>query len=393
MSRKNLRITPNEGQLGKTLEVLEISGPRRNTARRRTSVSAEPVDVSSMSAVTTRIIKKSEQEQKQIRAAVKTNFLFTSLTEEQMSMVVDAMELKKVAAGTNIIKQGEDGEEFFVIDEGECECFLDFKNGEPPKMVKHYQRGESFGELALMYNTTRAASIQAKTAVTLWVMDRATFRKVLMYTTSQKRSQYEDFLAKVPLLASMDSYERSKVADSLREVTYNNGERIITEGGTVDRSFFILASGGAAATKIIDGQSQVVMEYKVGDFFGELALLNDQPRAATVVAVGTTKVVALDRESFIRVLGPVEGLIGMSKGRYVTAEENVRKGLGSMTLSPSIRTLSPSGFDMSPAFSPMASPSNVLLSPMNSPMGNGRFSPRPPNDRRPPKFFAANGSV
>lgn len=65
-----------------------------------------------------------------------------------------------------------------------CECYLDLGNGEPPKMVKSYEHGESFGELALMYNTPRAASIRAKTNCILWAMDRTTFQKVKPTSTA-----------------------------------------------------------------------------------------------------------------------------------------------------------------------------------------------------------------
>ena len=125
------------------------------------------------------VILKSEKEKERIGAAVKSNFLFTSLDEEQMKTVVDAMKLHQYKAGDTVIKQGDDGDEFFVLENGTCECYLNhvLDDDGKPKMVKTYESGESFGELALMYNTPRAASIVAKTDAALWAMDRATFRK------------------------------------------------------------------------------------------------------------------------------------------------------------------------------------------------------------------------
>ena len=58
-----------------------------------------------------------------------------------------------------MIRQGEDGNELFVVDEGELGCYKRFKKDEPEKFLKTYYPGESFGELALLYNTPRAASI------------------------------------------------------------------------------------------------------------------------------------------------------------------------------------------------------------------------------------------
>lgn len=60
--------------------------------------------------------------------------------------------------------------------------------------------GGSFGELALIYGTPRAASIEAKTDVKLWAIDRDTYRRILMGQFIKKRKTYEEFLSKVKIL-------------------------------------------------------------------------------------------------------------------------------------------------------------------------------------------------
>jgi len=309
--------------------VENVGGPgaaargRRGT-RRRTGVSAEPVNMEEMAKSITRVIEKSDTERAQIREAVKTNFLFTSLDDDQMKTVLDAMQSYKYKAGETVIQQGDDGDEFFVLESGNCECYLDFHDGNPPKMVKTYECGESFGELALMYNTARAASIKAKTDAHCWAMDRATFRKVLLFSTAQKRDQYEEFLGNVPLLSSLDKYERSKVADALLQKKYADGEFILKEGDTDDTNFYILAEGEAVATKIIDdsGEPREVMQYKMGDFFGELALITNNPRAANVVSKGC-KCVYIDKASFTRLLGPCEDMVKRNKDNYEEMEKRI----------------------------------------------------------------------
>lgn len=237
------------------------------------------------------------------------------------------MERKTYQAGEDVIKQGADGDEFYVLQEGECECYLDFNDGNPPKMVKSYEHGEAFGELALMYNTPRAATIRAKTDCTLWAMDRATFQKVMLFTTAKRREKYETFLEGVSLLSSMDKYERSKVADALVDRKYADGEYIITEGDTEDDSFFFLVTGKAKATKVLTeggSEPQVVYEYtKPGEFFGELALITSKPRAANVVANGPCTCVCLDRGSFTRLLGPCEDIIKRNKEQYAEIEKKI----------------------------------------------------------------------
>lgn len=126
----------------------------------------------------------------------------------------------------------------------------------------------------------------------------------------RKRRMYEGFLKEVPLLEGLDSYERNKVADALESVTYPSGATIISEGDVGD-AFYLLEQGEAAAYK--KGLERPVKKYDKGDFFGELALLDDKPRAASVVCETECKVARLGREGFSRLLGPVEGIMRRAK--------------------------------------------------------------------------------
>lgn len=95
----------------------------------------------------------------------------------------------------------------------------------------------------------------------------------------------------------MDSYERSKLADALHVESFTDGQTVVTQG-EVGHVFYIIEEGQAVATK----SGQEVMQYGAGDYFGELALLRNQPRAATVIVKGTTKLLSIDRRSFGRLL-------------------------------------------------------------------------------------------
>ncbi len=99
-------------------------------------------------------------------------------------------------------------------------------------ILRKYGPGEAFGELALLYNMPRAATIIAKSASVLWTLDRATFNHIVRDVAIKKREKYEEFLKKVTILAHMDDYERAQIADSLREVSFGAGTYIIKEGET-----------------------------------------------------------------------------------------------------------------------------------------------------------------
>ncbi len=95
--------------------------------------------------------------------------------------------------------------------------------------MKTYVPGESFGELALLYNAPRAASIQAEADCQLFALDRECFNKIVREAAFKKREKYEKFLLSVELLQSMDPYERVKIADALVSSTIQQGDYVMKQ--------------------------------------------------------------------------------------------------------------------------------------------------------------------
>jgi cAMP-dependent protein kinase regulator len=111
--------------------------------------------------------------------AVSKNILFNHLDEDQREVVVDAMFRVEKAEGETIIKQGDDGDNFYIIESGQCDVFV--KKGDKPAVkVITVGPGNSFGELALMYNCPRAATVTAQTDTVLWAVDRKTFTCIVV---------------------------------------------------------------------------------------------------------------------------------------------------------------------------------------------------------------------
>ncbi|KAJ3071043.1 hypothetical protein HDU98_005894 [Podochytrium sp. JEL0797] len=297
--------------------------PQNNHNRgRRTSVSAESMAPTLDKDFVAVVIPKTDEQKARIQAAIKNNFLFRSCDEEQYRDVVDAMAEKRVAPGEEVIKQGGVGDYFYVVETGTLDVFVS-KGGAPPAKVYEYSDGGSFGELALMYNAPRAATVVATSECICWALDRVTFRRILMENTSRKRRMYESFLEEVKLLASLEAYERHKIADVLESQVFNEGEIVIRQGD-VGEQFYIIESGEAAVTKIIDGLVHEYPSLKKGDYFGELALLTDQPRQATIRASGgRLKVATMGKKAFVRLLGPVVDIIKRNANDYAQIKSHI----------------------------------------------------------------------
>ncbi|KAI9805771.1 MAG: hypothetical protein M1833_005264 [Piccolia ochrophora] len=290
--------------------------PSNYAMGRRTSVSAESMNptTSLNDNWTPPFHRKSQEQLGRLRTAVAGNFLFAHLDDEQTSQVLGALVEKPIPAkDIKVISQGDVGDYFYVVEKGTFDVYVNpagsVQSGPDGlgNKVSTIGSGGSFGELALMYNAPRAATvISTEPSSCLWALDRVTFRRILMDSTFQRRRMYETFLEEVPLLSTLTPYERSKIADALDTQKFPPGSSIIKEGDPGE-AFFILESGEAEVFK--QGTEGSVMSYRKGDYFGELALLNDAPRAASVISKTEVKLATLGKDGFQRLLGPVEGIM------------------------------------------------------------------------------------
>ncbi|KAI0971580.1 camp-dependent protein kinase regulatory subunit [Xylaria arbuscula] len=304
------------------------SYPAQYNFGRRTSVSAEslkPVaDVNDNWSPPS--YPKPTEQLDRLQKAIEGNFLFSHLDDEQTAQILGALQEKPIPAkDIKVVTQGDAGDYFYVVEKGSFDVYVNGSGALQPgpdgigKKVGSVQAGGSFGELALMYNAPRAATvISAEPSCTLWALDRVTFRRILMESTFARRRLYEKFLEEVPLLSTLTPYERSKIADALETQKYPAGTVIIKQGD-IGQSFYLVESGEADAFK--DEQPESVKHYQKGDYFGELALLNDAPRAASVISATEIKVATLGKNAFARLLGPVEGI--MRRTRYVGVASGV----------------------------------------------------------------------
>jgi cAMP-dependent protein kinase regulator len=293
--------------------------PRVIKYNRKVGISGESIDPETlkeqMKSVTS--IEKSAEVTKNLLQVVERSPLLRALDDESMMLVVKAFSGPIiVTAGADIITQGDIGDVFYLLEEGEVDVYVKKKDAAEAMKVHTYAAGDAFGELALMYNTPRAATCRAKVDCKVWSLDRLSFKCIIVAAAMLKRELYRGFLVSVPILSSLTELEIMTLADAMAEEKYEDGDIICRQGD--DGKYFYLIREGEATCTIEDkvGNKKIVASLSTGNYFGEVALLTSKPRQATVQAKGGLAVLAVDRATFTRVLGSVEDIMMRNMEEY-----------------------------------------------------------------------------
>lgn len=237
-----------------------------------------------------------------IKEAIMENDFLKNLSPSQVQELVEAMHEKRVPKGCYVIREGESGSYLYVAAEGEYDVIKD------GKVLGRLGVGKAFGELAILYNCKRTASVKAIEDGRVWALERKVFQQIMVSTGLKKMENQMNFLRSVPLLSSLHPTIIAKLADVLEPETFVRGEYIIREGTSGD-SFYLLADGEVRVTKRSDGREENMRDLGRGDYFGEQALLKTDMRTANVIALSeTVECLTLDRESFFQLVGDLSEL-------------------------------------------------------------------------------------
>ena len=288
----------------------EDRNPKRGKGRQKVRAAAVNVHGKSIHIPS---YEKSEANTKFLTDALTSdsNFLFSSLSSGELGLLINAMAPHEVKAETVIIKQGDIGDYFYVVEEGRVDFQVDGNS------VGNCGRGASFGELALLYDSPRAATCVADADCKLWKVDQHTFRYMLAKQQANQNKQINEILVKVPFLSELEDQMLSKIIDALNTEKFKKGEFIFKKGDIGDM-FYILESGTAKVHDIGFGDTKFDdIDIASGAYFGERALLTGEPRAANVTATSECTCLALSRDSFEATLGPLQALIDRSMTKRV----------------------------------------------------------------------------
>ncbi|MBI4493512.1 MAG: cyclic nucleotide-binding domain-containing protein [Chloroflexi bacterium] len=237
-------------------------------------------------------------------AALRAVPLWSELPEARLLDVARAMRAQDVAAGTEVVRQGEPGDRFYVIAHGAFEVLVD---GQP---VARLERGDYFGERALLNDAPRAATVLAVERARVFWLDQAVFRTTLAYDLATRARleaalAYRASVAEMPLFRGLSSVELDLLLARLVPLSVAAGEAIVRQGKPGDR-FYVVRAGAVEVVR--DGE--VLATLGPGEAFGEIALLLNVPRTATVRALEPTELLAFNAADFRDLLAGYCGRAG-----------------------------------------------------------------------------------
>jgi CRP-like cAMP-binding protein len=236
--------------------------------------------------------------------------LFASLSENVRLRLASFAQEKFVVPGELLMREGDAGEEFFLIASGSVHVIGRAFDGTNLVMAR-LTRGQVFGEQALLQGGSRIrnASVRAAERCRVFVFPREALTEVqeVDETLRVKLSAIGDRQA-----AERRELLREKVLQDIGlganyQIKRFDKDQIIFHEGDPAGDVYLILDGTARVTRG-DGDATVLAELLPGQFFGELAILNHAPRAATVRATSTLETAALDGTWFRSAVAAQPGL-------------------------------------------------------------------------------------
>ncbi|KPA82357.1 regulatory subunit of protein kinase a-like protein [Leptomonas pyrrhocoris] len=306
----------------------------------RPAISDSTLDIDEARIANFPTTPKSQNKVKTISRVLVRHFLFSTLDDNDIAKVASVMDLERFEAGENVLTKGEPNDTFYIVLDGEAETTEVNEAGE--EVVVPLIRGSTCGDVALMYELRNDATVVARTALQCASLQRRTYKMITSRAMEEKRRKYIDFLASIPLFDGLSASELERVAESLKEDTYVEGQKVITYG--VPNHWLHIVMEGTLrvmAPDVNGAEEREVSVVQRGHFVGEIEFIYHHLPVASVYADSpVVKTAKLSRRSFeVLPRGVREKLVRL-------VEEDATYNPYHMRM----RSSSPPAFDMTPHF-------------------------------------------
>lgn len=248
-------------------------------------------------------VPKSSKERDFLQSVLKDIFLFSALSAKEMKLLIDVMQKEVAKAGSIVIKQGDVGDFFYVIEQGTIDIIID-----GTKHVGSFASGRSFGELALLYDAPRSATCKARDECVLWKVDQASFRYLLAKNAQSEDQKNIEILSCIPLFSNLPKPMIIKFSNAMSKKKFKTGDRIVKKGD-IGETFYLIEEGKVKVHDIGNLAEDISHIIGPSECFGERALLTGEPRSANCTALTDVVTFEMKRKTFEESIGSLESVL------------------------------------------------------------------------------------
>lgn len=236
-----------------------------------------------------------------LKKVLQKHFLFAALEDEERDTIIPYMKMQKVTTGEVIFTQGQKGDCCYIIQTGVFTVSIDDRH------VKQLRPKHTFGELAMLYNVNRTATVACSQEGVVWMMDGNGFRMAMEKLGDKHLQRAMGFLRNDPSFCHMNEDEHKLLAAACSVQVFGSGVQILREGEVGDWMFIVIE--GTVQTVDRFGNQAVK---KPGTILGSAGLMYTKQQVAGAKAIDNVTCLALGKSSLERLIGPVEDVLRRS---------------------------------------------------------------------------------
>ena len=215
----------------------------------------------------------SESDKITLQKSLENHFLFKNKNSKIISQIIDSLEMINIIKGTTLFKKGDKGNYFYIIKEGKLELITEYGS-------KILVQDNIFGELALIENRKRTATVKCIENCKLYLLNGKKFREIVSKINEGELKERLIFLKATSLFNHLDNNHLNALAMGMLKCEFNTGQTILYEGD-IGKSIYIIKEG---FVKCFKGEKQIRL-LGPKEFFGESSILFNTNRSLSVLVV------------------------------------------------------------------------------------------------------------
>lgn len=265
--------------------------------------------------------------------------LFSDLPKNAFIQLMEQMHMKSVSAGETIISERDTGQSMFIISNGRVKVTRLSDNGQE-QILAHLGEGAFFGEMALLSEAPRSASVVAEEETLLFEVSREVIGEITQNFPSVSNTMLRFYRQRLllnlmitsPAFRALHLTQRRALVEQFKTCEFEANETVVEEGDKGD-GIYVILSGRVEVSKKVDGKRIVLGQLKESDLFGEMSYINNAPAYATVKTLRKAIIFKLPRRALAEVISTHPQLV-----EHITSIMAARQKTNSAIMSGQIHT-------------------------------------------------------